>query len=399
VYPLDVVLIGCGDDVAPHLRLELLNNGATPEFEFQDVSQALEALRSSKDKRRLVILRLEPFETFEDLGRLCHALPNCSIVALMDSSGDDRIQLNSSFLSVMRLGASQIVGLPLNPQDFKTALKRIGEKTVIWAKDRSQVFAVAGVTGGCGATSLAINLGQEIAHLWKKRCILADLSRKLGAASSHLNVEPTRSINDLLCHKRRLDESLIREVLVRIDENYDLLPGPDRLVAGQAYSSADVLQLMDRLKPFCDVLVLDLPCTYDDFYFEVLKAADHVVLVGEPKVPSIRALKLVHQMVGRSRPDETQHVVINRFDENAGSLCSALLARILESARFHTIPQELCAFSDTENRGCTLRQSALHSAALAEIGTLARHLVEGNGSNKETIPHASLTKRLIHASV
>ena len=399
MYPLDVILIGCGDDVAPHLRRELLNNGAIPEFEFQDVSQALEALRSSKAKRRVLILRLEPFETFDDLGRLCHALPDCSVVALMDSSGDDRMQLNSSFLGVMRLGVSQIVGLPLNPQDFKTALKRIGEKSASSAKDRSQVFAVAGVTGGCGATSLAINLGQEIAHHWKKRCILVDLSLKLGAAASHLNVKPTRSMNDLLCQKPRLDEPLIREVLVRINENYDLLPGPDRLVAAQAYSPADVLQLVDRLKPFCDVLVLDLPCTYDDFYFEVLKSADHVVLVGEPKVPSIRALKLVHQMVGRSRPDETQHVVINRFDENAGSLCSALLARILETAKFHTISQEQCAFSDAENRGCTLRQSVLHSAALAEIGALARHILDGKTSNKDSAPHASLTKRLIHAAV
>jgi hypothetical protein len=77
----------------------------------------------------LPIKRRGIFESFEDLGRLCHVLPDCSVVVMMDSSGDDRIQLNSSFLSVMRLGVSQIVGLPLNPQDFTTALKRIAEKS------------------------------------------------------------------------------------------------------------------------------------------------------------------------------------------------------------------------------------------------------------------------------
>jgi pilus assembly protein CpaE len=399
VYPLDVILIGCGDDVAPHLRRELIHNEATLESEFRDVSSALDALRSTKGKRRLLILRLEPFESFEDLGRLCHAMPDCSVVALMDSSGDDRIHLNSSFLSVMRLGVSQIVGLPLNSQDFQTALKRIAEKSVPSAKDRSQVFAVAGVTGGCGATSLAINLGQEIAHLWKKRCILVDLSLKLGAAASHLNVEPTQSMNDLLCQKPRLHEPAIRKILIPINDNYDLMPGPDRLVAGQPYSSTDVLELIDRLKPFCDLLLLDLPCTYDDFYFEVLKSADHVILVGEPKVPSIRALKLVYQTVGRGQTVETEHLVINCFDEKAGSLSSDLLARILGTSKFHTITQDMPAFSDAENRGCTLRQCALHSAALAEIGALARHLMEGNAVNKESAPRASLTKRLIHASV
>jgi pilus assembly protein CpaE len=399
VYPLDVILIGCGDDVTPHVRRELTYNGATLESEFQDVSSALDALRSTKGKRRLLILRLEPFESFDDLGRLCHAMPDCSVVAMMDSSGDDRIQLNSSFLSVMRLGVSQIVGLPLSPQDFHTALKRIAEKSVPAAKHRSRVIAVAGVTGGCGATSLAINLGQEIAHLWKKRCILVDLSLKLGAAASHLNIESTQSMKDLLCQNARLDEASIRKALTRINENYDLLPGPDRLVAGQVYAAADVLQLIDRLKPFCDALVLDLPCTYDDFYFEVLKSADNVILVGEPKVPSIRALKLVHQMVGRGQSGETEHLVINRFDENAGSLSSALLSQILGSSKFHTISQDVSAFSDAENRGCTLRQCALHSAALAEFDALARRVVEGNAANKDLAPHASLAKRLIHASV
>jgi hypothetical protein len=54
------------------------------------------------------------------------------------------------------------------------------------------------------------------------------------------------------------------------------------------------------------------------------------------------------------------------------------------------------AFSDAENRGCTLRQCALHSAA---VGALARHLLDGNALNKESTTHASLTKRLIHACV
>ena len=35
MYPLDVILIGCGDDVAPHLRRELLNNGATVSWSFR----------------------------------------------------------------------------------------------------------------------------------------------------------------------------------------------------------------------------------------------------------------------------------------------------------------------------------------------------------------------------
>lgn len=241
----------------------------------------------------------------------------------------------------------------------------------------ARVIAVAGVTGGCGATSLAINLGQELAHLWSKRCVLVNLSLKLGAVASHLNIEPTHTIQDLLCDVRRVNPALVRKALFRIGEDYDLLAGPDRVVANQGASAADVRGLLGHIKPLCDLIVLDLSCTYDDFYFEMLAAADHVVLVGEQKVPSIRALKLVHEMVGREESSRTEHLVINRFVNAVGSFSSRLLVQILGVPRLHTISRDELAFRDAGDRGCTLRHISPRSVALAEIGALAKQLLPG----------------------
>ena len=47
------------------------------------------------------------------------------------------------------------------------------------------------------------------------------------------------------------------------------------------------------------VALFDVPCTYDDMYFETLAIADQVVLVGEQKIPSIRTLKLVCEALTR----------------------------------------------------------------------------------------------------
>jgi pilus assembly protein CpaE len=399
VYPLDVILIGCGDDEAQGLRYELIDNAATVESEFRDVAQALEGLRLSKDKPRVLILRLKGIAGFGELNRICQALPHWPVMVLMELGGEDRIQLNSSFLNVTRMGASQIVGLPLHSRDFSTALDRIAEQSFSSSADRAQVFTVAGVTGGCGATSLAINLGQELVHIWNARCILIDLSLKLGVIASHLNIEPAHSMNDLLADIGRVDEALIRNALFRIKDNFELLPGPNRLTATQAHSSGDVLHLLDLLKPSCDVILLDLPCTYDDFYFEMIAGSDQVVLVGEPKVPSIRALKLVREMVGRDESCMTEHLVINRFDEKAGSLPHPLLARILGVQKLYTISQDISAFSDALNRGGTLRTSAPCSRALAEIDTLARQLMERDVTTKGRPRHGSLTRRHMHASV
>ena len=375
VYPMDVILIGCGDDVAQHLRCELIKNAATLESEFRDVAQALEVLRLSNAKRRVLILRLKICDGLDELGRLCQALPNWPVMVLMELGGEDRIQLSSSFLIATRMGASQILGLPLHPRDFSIALDRIADTIRLHVDRPVEVFTVAGVTGGCGATSLAINLGQEFVHIWNKRCILVDLSLKLGVIASYLNIEPLHSMNDLLADIGRVDETLIRRTLHKIKDNFELLPGPHRLADAGSFLGR-CLASPRSLEALCDVILLDLPCTYDDFYFEIIAGSDQVVLVGEPKVPSIRALKLVREMVGRDESCETEHVVINRFDEESGSLPYPLLARILGVEKLYTISQDISAFSAAVHRGGTLRTSAPCSVALAEIDLLAKQLME-----------------------
>jgi pilus assembly protein CpaE len=399
VYQLNVILIGCHEDVVPHVRRELTSNRVNIESEFHDVGATLEALGATKTKKRLLILHLQPFEGMDELHRLCRALPNWPVMIVMETGGEDRLQLNSAFLGAMRLGASQIVGLPLHAGDFKTALDRLAMQFVYSATDQSNVIAVAGVTGGCGATSLAINLGQAISHLWNKRCILVDLSLKLGAVAAHLNIEPPHSINDLLCDVKRVDETLIRKVLFQISEHFELLAGPDHLVATPLHSSADVMRVLEILKPFCDVILLDLPCTYDEFYFEVLAGSTQIVLVGEQKVPSIRALKLVREMVGRDLSPELEHLVINRFDKNAVSLSVPLLNRILGVKKLHTIAQDESSFSAASNRGCTLRLSSPSSQALAEIDALATRLLNPDASSDGRPRGISVVSRHLHAVV
>ena len=399
MYQLDAILIGCHEDVTPHLRRELMSNAARIEAEYCNVAETLEALHATKTRKRLMILHVKPFEGLEELRRLCHALPNWPVMVLMEAGEEDRMQLNSAFLDAMRMGASQIVGLPLHADDFKMALDRLAMQFVYSASDHSKTIAVAGVTGGCGATSLAINLGQAISFLWNKRCILVDLSLKLGVIAPHLNIEPSHSINDLLGDVGQVDETLIRKVLFKIADNFELLPGPDRLVATLGHSSAEVVRLLELIKPLCDVILLDVPCTYDDLYFDLLTGASQIVWVGEQKVPSIRALKLVREMVGRENSPDLEHVVINRFDQKAVSLSVPLLARILGVKTVNTITQDESSFTAASNRGCTLRLGSPRSQALAEIYALANQLMSGDGLKQEKPRGVSLVSRLVHAFV
>ncbi len=90
------------------------------------------------------------------------------------------------------------------------------------------MIAVAGVTGGSGATTVALNLAYEIADRHSLRCVLVDLSLRMGVVASLLNIEPAYTINDLLRDSRRIDTNLAQQALIRVADNFEILAGPRR---------------------------------------------------------------------------------------------------------------------------------------------------------------------------
>src|ERR687883_188831 len=130
-------------------------------------------------------------------------------------------------LNVVLVGCGNelLVLVRVQSDDFRQALESIATLHGL-VPTTNKVISVAGVTGGCGTTTIAINLAYELAHLHPFRVVLAELSLQMGKLADTLN------------------------------------------------------------------------------------ASDQVVLVGQQKVPAIRAL----QMVSASLQDKAPYLVLNRYD-------------------------------------------------------------------------------------
>ncbi len=371
MYPLKVIVIGCDDNLLPHVRRELANQSVHVEAEFPDAGGAVAALRRSQGEgdKRLLILHLKLARGFEELKRLAHVFAGWPILVLIDAAGS-QTAYPEMILAAMRAGAGQVVPLPLCADDFKAAMDRLAAQVVYSALDKT-VIAVAGATGGCGGSTLAVNLAYEIAHLMDRRCILADLSLTMGTVASSLNVEPRYTMQDLLKNIGRVDVDLVRRVLFKITDNLEILAGPNQVIAPPSNPPHDVIQVVDLLNQLADVVVLDVPPTYNDLYFEVLANAGQVVLVCEQKVPSIRALKLVREAIGRADPDDSEYLVINRYDPKVQGFTVVNLSKLLQVTKWRTIADDPAAVVASVNHGVPLRLEAPQSRVLTDIDALA----------------------------
>lgn len=370
VYPLNAILIGCSAEQLPGVRQEFQELSVHVEGESPDVSGAIAGLRGGHGDKRLLVIHLESAQELGELRRLSASFAGWPILALLNPGADMQMML----VGAMRSGATQVVFLPIGRADFAEALDCIAGQFV-YAEKVMNVIAVGGVTGGSGATTIAINLASEIASQLKKRCILVDLSLKIGVVASNLNVEPKATIHELLREVKRIDNLLLQRILTPVSENFQILAGPHKAIAGDAVVIEDVLLVIEALRQVTDYVVIDVPCTLDALYFEILAAASHAVLVAEQKVPSIRALKLIRDAIGRAEAGEAETLVINRYDPKMQGFGVKNLAQLLGVSGLTTIASDDAAALAAVNNGRPLRAVAPNSKALADIDALARSLV------------------------
>lgn len=367
MYPLPVILVGCGESIRANVRRNLGNLQAIVKGEFRDVTAVLQKYYQKDDGTPfLLLLYVRTPEDLQQLQRLSASLPGKPILALRDRDSDQAM-----FLGALRAGAAFAVPVPLDPEDFKTALTWIGRQFGYEPKV-TPVLAVAGVNGGCGASTLALNLADAIGARHMKHVLLVDLSLRMGMIATYLHVEPPCSIHHLIAEADNLDIDLVRQSFARVNDHLDLLAGPQQAIHSQNVTPDDVFRVLQYARALADVVVLDLPCTYDDMYFETMARADEVLLVWEQKVPSVRALQMVRDALHRKHvPTERQTLIVNRYDPRVKGFSVPELEELLHVKGVRTVANDYAAISASHNDGRPLREQAPSSSALADINTLA----------------------------
>jgi pilus assembly protein CpaE len=245
----------------------------------------------------------------------------------------------------------------------------------------SRVLVVSGLTGGCGATMLATNIAYELSTKHNEKTILLELSPQMGMVAAYLDAQPRSTTYDLLSNIQRLDLDDFRDSLTPITDQLSIIPGAQQLLAPRDVSGRDVLQLIDYAKRLASTIVIDLPNSYSDVYFEVLASASHVLLVGEQKLPSIRALKVIwdtlERDIGLGASNLERTIVINRFSPKMKDYSLDVIEKALGVEPIYTIANDHPAVSGSINRGRPLRVHDPKAKPLADIETLIDRVLGG----------------------
>jgi Flp pilus assembly CpaE family ATPase len=182
-----------------------------------------------------------------------------------------------------------------------------------------RIVTVFAAKGGCGKTTLAINLGVVLARDAGHRVCVVDLDLSFGDVAISVQLDPARTVVDALPMAGHIDTTGAASLLTSYRPRLDMLLAP--VTPGDAEKVPPTLvgEILGVLRGMFDYVVVDTPAQFSEHVLTAMDASSHHVLLTTPDVPALKNLRVTLDMLDLlSYPREIRSVVLNRADSKVG---------------------------------------------------------------------------------
>lgn len=329
--------------------------------------------------------------------RLAGMLPNPALIMMSVETGSD--MMRQSMLS----GAKDFLVKPLGPSELYAALRRVSDKPVSQAPvfegpverpDGAEIVAVHSPKGGCGVTTVAINLAVAKRLETQARVALVDLSFAYGDVGLMMDLSAQTNIYELSLKLGEIDEALIADIVAPHPSGVKVLLAPPQPQQAEAITGPQVRQILAEMSNAFDYIFVDTSHNPSDVALAAMDMARMVLLVGSQEVAAVRNVKLFMEVAKLLEySDEKVKLVLNRVNGYSPLSRSSIEQRLGLSV-IGAVPEDLRPFAEASSRGVPLVQYSQGSAAARELKRIssvlhARQLLAEEASEQA---HASRPK-------
>lgn len=291
-----------------------------------------------------------------------------------------------AILGPMRAGCDQFVCEPIDHADLAAAVARAASKRAL-VDSKSRCICVTGSCGGAGVTSIAANLALEIGTVTNRECALVDMDLQFGDLAVNFDCEPRFTFYDLGTSGSELDKSLLVSSLAKLPCKVALLARP-ALIQQHTHLTPDIItRVIEALKGTYENTVVDMPRQVDDRSFSVFTQCDHILIVCQLNVPSIRnAKRYLDSLTQLGVPENHIGFVVNRGDSSGGRVSKKDLEETIKKPVFATVPNDF----EFVARSIDFGQPIASIERNNPVRTAIRHIAErilgevDEGSQKKT---------------
>jgi len=299
---------------------------------------------------------------------------------------------------LLRLGADDFVPYPLPEGALQEAISRlrrpaqpaavapaaVAPGAVVGGRD-GVVLPMHGLSGGVGATTVAVNLAWELATLDRKApasvCLL-DFDLQFGSCSTYLDLPRREAVYELWSNTQTMDRDAFMQALLPFNERLRVLTAPADILPLDLVSPEEVGRIIDMARTNFDYVVIDMPTTIVQ-WTETVMAQAHVyfALIELDMRSAQNALRMIRAMKAEDLPLEKLRYVLNRapgFTDLSGKARAKRLAESLDIEIELWLPDGQKAVTQANDHGLPLCETVAKNPLRKELAKLAKSLHDLN---------------------
>ncbi|HEX8879710.1 MAG TPA: hypothetical protein VF749_06755 [Candidatus Acidoferrum sp.] len=296
----------------------------------------------------------EPFLQFA--AQLRRARPAVKLVAC-SASVPPNPQL---LLDAMRSGVQDFIAKPVEEATLRELLQRLEKdlhSTGTEPVANNKLIVIMGAKGGVGATTVAVNLGVQLATFAHKRTALLDFARPLGNAHLLLDVHHRFGIRDSVENLDRLDSHFFAGLLTTHKTKLELLGGVTQPEEWQGIDVAKLDRVVNVAQNSFDIVLADMGSQFSSEWSAMLRMARLILIVAEANVPSLWTLeRRLMALQGFGIEANRARIIINRWHKGDDEILKSIEKQIRRPV-FACFPNDFRKASQAMNLGTPLQEN------------------------------------------
>jgi pilus assembly protein CpaE len=197
----------------------------------------------------------DPDRILSELNMVSMAYQHTWFVVLSKEFDEKRV------LHAMHAGARHFLRKSSIPTDLNQVLERLLVQGPQTPTRLGTIVSVFSCSGGCGATTAAVNLAGELRLAPVRRVLIVDLDPHYGTAASYLGVTGRYGIGHILSREGPIDRHLIESTAVTHGAGLDVILSPAVAEAdtGVTLNYGRLLATLEACRESYDYIIADAP--------------------------------------------------------------------------------------------------------------------------------------------
>jgi pilus assembly protein CpaE len=382
---VSVAVVEAHTPTRAHL-VQVLGNGATP---FSSVAELASRLTGAVP----VVVVLGPScdnpTDMATIERLIVGNPSLGVILVAE-------QLHTSTLhQAMRLGIRDVIALGNEGVELPDAVRRVAlgldysvQRPPVAPPQRQgyeeppipnqyhggqagKVITVFSTKGGAGKSVIATSLAVTLAQRSPTPVCLVDADLQFGDVSVMLKLTPQHTIVDAVQAIDRMDAGYLEQLLMTHEPSgLRVLAAPLEPAFADQIGAAEMVAIVDMLRTFCSVVVVDTPAYFNDVVLGLVEQSDEILLVAGMDIPNIKNVKIGLQTLRLlGTPMDKVRLILNRANSKV-KLDVGEVERTLQVSADSLVPSDIVV-PQAVNKGIPVVSHAPRSSVAKAIVQLA----------------------------